>query len=74
MAITTAFLAFGGGASAPAPWVRTGHRAVPNRPLVPCRAPGSGGTPSPLPPVDERNPWAGVMAMRLRRAAMALAI
>ena len=73
MATTPVFLAFTGGAPASDPWGRTGQRAAPNRLPVPWPAPGSGGTPSPLPPIDERNPWAGVVAMRLRRAAMAAA-
>ncbi len=73
MATTPVFLAFAGGASASDPWGRTGHRAAPDRPSVPWRPPASGGTPSPLRPIDERNPWAGVLAMRLRRAAMAVA-
>jgi hypothetical protein len=73
MATTPAFLAFAGGASASEPWGRTGHRAGPDRLSVPWRGPDPSGTPSPLPPMDERNPWAGVVAMRLRRAAMAAA-
>ena len=74
MAIPPVSLAFAGAASASHSCNRTDHRAVPDRPLVAWRAPGSGGTPSPLRRIDERNPWAGVMAMRLRRAAMAIAI
>ncbi len=74
MATTPAFLAFAGGASASDPWGRTtGHRAAPDWLSVPWRGPDPSGTPSPLPPTDERNPWAGVVAMRLRRAAMAIA-
>ena len=74
MATTPAFLAFAGGAPAPHRWGRTtGHRAAPDRLSVPWRGPDPSGTPSPLRPIDERNPWAGVMAMRLRRAAMAVA-
>ena len=73
MATTPVFLAFAGGASAPEPWGRTGRRAAPDRLPVPWRGPDPSGTPSPLPPMDERNPWAGVVAMRLRRAAMAAA-
>ena len=73
MATTPVFLAFAGGASAPEPWGRTGPRAAPDRLPVPWRGPDPSGTPSPLRPIDERNPWAGVVAMRLRRAAMAAA-
>jgi hypothetical protein len=73
MATTPVFLAFAGGASASDPWGRTGRWAALDRLPVPWRPPGSGGTPSPLRPIDERNPWAGVVAMRLRRAATAVA-
>jgi hypothetical protein len=73
MAITPASLAFAGGASAPDPWGRTDNRAAPDRLSVPWRRPDPSGTPSPLSPIDERNPWAGVVAMRLRRAAVAAA-
>ena len=73
MATTLASLAFAGGASASEPWGRTAHRAAPDRPPIPPPAPGSGETRSPLRPIDERSPWAGVVAMRLRRAAMAAA-
>jgi hypothetical protein len=73
MATTPVSLAFAGGASASHPWGRSGDRAAPDRLPVPWRGPDPSGTPSPLPPIDERNPWAGVVAMRLRRAAMAAA-
>ena len=73
MATTPVFLAFAGGASASDPRSHSDHRAAPDRLPVPWRGPGPSGTPSPLRPIDERNPWAGVMAMRLRRAAMAVA-
>ena len=73
MATTLAFLAFAGGVSASDHRGRTEHREALDQVLVPWRAPGSGGTPSPLSPIDGRNPWAGVVAMRLRRAAMAAA-
>ena len=73
MATTPAFLAFAGGASASDLWGRTDHRAAPDRLSVPWRAPDPSGTPSQLPPTEERNPWAGVVAMRLRCAAMAAA-
>ena len=73
MATTPVFLAFAGGAPASDPWGRTDNGAAPDRLSVPWRAPDPSGTPSPLPPTDERNPWAGVVAMRLRRAAMAAA-
>jgi hypothetical protein len=71
MATTPGFLAFAGGTSAPDPWSRTDRRAATNRLSVPWRASGSGGTPPSVRPIDESNPWAGVMAMRLHRAAMA---
>ena len=73
MATTPVFLAFAGGAPAPDRWSRSDQRAAPDRLSVPRPAPGSGGTPSPLRPIDERDPWAGVVAMRLRRAATAVA-
>ena len=73
MATTPVILAFAGGASAPDLWGRTDNRTAPDRLSVPWRGPDPSGTPSPLPPTDERNPWAGVVAMRLRRAAMAAA-
>ena len=73
MATTPAFLAFAGGAPAPEPWDLTGHRAAPDRLPIPRRGPDPSGTPCPLRPIDERSPWAGVVAMRLRRAAMAAA-
>ena len=73
MATTPVFLAFAGGASASDPWSRSDQRAAPDRLSVPRRGPAPSGTPSPLRPIDERNPWAGVMAMRLRRAAVAVA-
>ena len=73
MATTPVFLAFAGGAPAPHPWGRTGHRAAPERLSVQWRGPDPSGTPSPLRPIDERNLWAGVVAMRLRRAAVAAA-
>jgi hypothetical protein len=74
MATTPVFLAFAGGAPASEPWGRIGQRAAPDRMSIPWHGPDPSGTPSPSPPIDERNPWAGVMAMRLRRAAMAIAI
>ena len=73
MATTPVFLAFAGGASALHSWGRTDHRTAPDRLSVPWHAPGSGETPAAPQAIDGRNPWAGVMAMRLRRAAMAIA-
>ena len=73
MATTPAVMAFADGASAPDPWRRSDHRVAPDRLSIPRRGPDLSRTPSPFPPIGERNPWTGVMAMRLRRAAMALA-
>ena len=71
MATTPVFLAFAGGASASDPWSRTVHRAAPDRLPVLWSIPDSGGPPAPALPVRGQNPWAGVVAMRLRRAALA---
>ncbi len=71
MATTPVFLAFAGGAPASDRWNPAGHRAAPNRLPVPWSIPGSGGPPAPALPVRGQNPWAGVVAMRLRRAALA---
>ena len=71
MATTPVFLAFAGGAPASDRWNRAGHRAAPNRLPVPWSIPGSGGPPAPALPVRGQDLWAGVVAMRLRRAALA---
>ena len=71
MAITPIILAFAGGVPASNRCDRAGHRAAPNRLPVLWSIPDSGGPPAPPLPIRGQNPWAGVVAMRLRRAALA---
>ena len=71
MVITPTFLAFASGVPASDRWKRAGHRAAPNRLPVLWSIPDPGGPPAPALPIRGQNPWAGVVAMRLRRAALA---
>jgi hypothetical protein len=71
MVITPTFLAFASGVPASDRWKRAGHRAAPNRLPVSCGTPTSGGPPAQALSMRGQNPWAGVVAMRLRRAALA---
>ncbi len=66
MATTTIFLAFADGAAAS----NRRNPAAPGQNTARWAGPGTGGTCPPPRPLDACGPWAGVVASRLRRAAL----